>query len=322
MTPTSSQDDLTFAMNRRIGRGVNLGNALEAPKEGAWGVTLQAEYFRLIKEQGFQSVRVPVRWSAHADDKPPYTIDAQFFERVDWVIEQARLNGLVVILNIHHYNEANADPAGHRARVLAIWAQIAVRYKDVPDWLLFELFNEPNGKAMPPEVWNALARDLLAKIRETNPERYIVVGPVDWNSVYQLNVLELPAGDRRIIGTFHYYLPFPFTHQGAEWAQGSEKWLGTLWQATAEEKAAVDSDLDLAQAWSAREHRPVLLGEFGAYSKAEMSSRARWTAYVARAAEERGMSWSYWEFCAGFGVYDPHLRVFRQPLLQALIPPG
>jgi endoglucanase len=56
------------AVNKRMGRGINLGNALEAPKEGDWGVKLKAEYFKAIKDAGFATVRLPVRWSAHAQD--------------------------------------------------------------------------------------------------------------------------------------------------------------------------------------------------------------------------------------------------------------
>ncbi|HPU43798.1 MAG TPA: hypothetical protein PLS98_06260, partial [Dictyoglomaceae bacterium] len=46
-------------------RGVNMGNALEAPKEGEWGVVIKDEYFKLIKEAGFDHVRIPIKWSAH-----------------------------------------------------------------------------------------------------------------------------------------------------------------------------------------------------------------------------------------------------------------
>jgi endoglucanase len=63
------------------------------------------------------------------------------------------------------------------------------------------------------------------------------------------------------------------------------------------------------------------MGEFGAYQEADMGSRATWTAFVARAAEQRGMSWAYWEFCAGFGAYDATAQSWRQPLLDALMPP-
>ena len=79
-------------------------------------------------------------------------------------------------------------------------------------------------------------------------------------------------------------------------------------------------DLEKAAAWGISHRRPVYLGEFGAYGKADMDSRARWTAFVARTAEEKGLSWAYWEFCAGFGVYDPTAGEWREPLLRALIP--
>jgi endoglucanase len=64
----------------------------------------------------------------------------------------------------------------------------------------------------------------------------------------------------------------------------------------------------------------VNVGEFGAYSKADMQSRALWTEFVARTAEANGMSWHYWEFIAGFGVYNSDANDWNYPLLYALIP--
>ena len=69
-------------------------------------------------------------------------------------------------------------------------------------------------------------------------------------------------------------------------------------------------------------HHPIYLGEFGAYSTGDMDSRARWTSCCARTAESLGIGWSYWEFCAGFGAYDPVAKGWRKPLLDALVPPG
>ena len=54
-----------FLINKRIGRGINLGNALEAPKEGDWEIIIKPEYFKIIKTAGFSSVRIPIRWSTH-----------------------------------------------------------------------------------------------------------------------------------------------------------------------------------------------------------------------------------------------------------------
>jgi endoglucanase len=112
-----------------------------------------------------------------------------------------------------------------------------------------------------------------------------------------------------------------FTHQGAEWVwHNNTKYVGTKWLGTDAEKKAVTDAFDTAAKWGADHHRPMYLGEFGAYSKGDMDSRARWTNFVARTAEARGMSWSYWEYCRGFGAYDPKAQQWRQPLLKALLP--
>lgn len=109
-----------FAAKDALGRGVNMGNALEAPEEGDWGVEIKEEYFDLIREAGFDSVRIPVRWSAHAAEKAPYTIDPQFFTRVDEVVNWALERDLQVVLNVHHYEEMATGPSGHRERFLAL----------------------------------------------------------------------------------------------------------------------------------------------------------------------------------------------------------
>jgi endoglucanase len=159
----------------------------------------------------------------------------------------------------------------------------------------------------------------LKVVRGSNPTRTVVVGPVAWNSIRMLPQLELPEDDRNLLVTVHFYDPFHFTHQGAEWAEGSSAWLGTTWGTDADKKAVTDS-FDQAAAWGKDHHRPIYLGEFGEYSKSPMEGRARWTAFVARTAEARGMPWTYWEFCSGFGVYDPVAKAWREPLLRALMP--
>jgi len=313
---TDSTD--VFLANQRLGSGLNLGNALEAPQEGEWGVTLKPGYFQTIKQAGFNSVRLPVRWSAHAKQEAPFTIDEMFAERVDWAIDQATANSLNIVVNVHHYEELNADPDGQLPRLLALWQQIAARYADRPATVYFELLNEPSGKWTAPR-WNAALRQLLATVRKTNPQRPVIVGPVDWNSAKALSDLDLPADDRHVILTIHYYDPFTFTHQGASWIQGANSWKGQTWTGTPAEQAAIRESLDQAAAWAKKQRRPVYLGEFGTYQDAPLASRVRWTECVAREAEARGFSWAYWEFCSGFGVYDARTDNWRAGLKGALL---
>jgi endoglucanase len=317
--PSPAQADALAAQTAALGRGVNLGNALEAPREGEWGLTLQEGYFRAIAEAGFDSVRIPIRWNAHAALEPPYAIAWELFARVDWAIEQALANDLAVVINIHHYDALMADPEGQRERFLALWRQIAEHYAGYDERLYFELLNEPHDR-LQGKVWNEYLAEALGVVRESNPDRWVIVGPDGWNHVGALPGLRLPEEDRRLIVTFHYYEPFAFTHQGAEWVQRSDPWLGRLWHGTESELRAIRRDFDAAVHWAVERERPVYLGEFGAYSRADMASRVRWTAAVAREAEARGFAWAYWEFGAGFGIYDPVRGAWREELLRALLP--
>jgi len=303
-------------------RGVNMGNMLEAPNEGDWGSYVQEEYFDLIKEAGFDFVRLPVNWKAHAvhtgydDGDASYTIDPAFFARVDDVVGWALKRNLSIIIDFHNYEELMTEPNGEQFWYL--WRQIAEHYKEYPPQVLFELANEPHG-AMTAALWNIYSFNALQVVRETNPTRDVVIGPVEWNSYNWVTTLDV-AGDPHIIVTFHYYEPFQFTHQGAEWVDGSNAWLGTIWPNNEERKREVIRNFDLISNWAQRHNVRILLGEFGAYSRAPQDSRVRWTTFVREQAEAHGFAWSYWEFNAGFGIYDPIAKVWRDDLLKALIP--
>jgi aryl-phospho-beta-D-glucosidase BglC (GH1 family) len=302
-----------------FGRGVNLGNALESPKEGDWGVVLKEEYFEKIAKAGFDNVRIPVRWSAHADKSAPYKIDKKFFDRVDRAVNQALKNHLIPVLNMHHYDELYQDPDAHRERFIAQWQQIAEHYQKYPAALVFELLNEPTAK-LTADKWNDILHNTIKVVRRSNPTRDIMIGPANWNGINDLPTLELPEDDRHLIVTVHYYNPFNFTHQGASWVgEESKKWLGTKWTGTKAERQAVENDLDKAITWAVEHRRPIYLGEFGAYEKADLESRARWTNFVAEESLKRKMGFAYWEFCAGFGVYDPKKNQWIEPIKEALL---
>lgn len=305
-----------FEQNLKLGRGINLGNMLEAPNEGDWGVFLRASYFEMIAAAGFNSVRIPIRWSAHTTEEAPYTIDEEFFERVDWAIDQALKNDLMVIINIHHYEEIFSQPAQERDKFLSIWTQISGRYEDKPAGLLFEILNEPHDK-LTAELWNELLPQALDIIRQSNPNRTVVIGAAEWGGVPGLLKLEIPE-DGNLIITVHYYEPFRFTHQGASWVDGADEWLGTTWNGTAAEHNAVSSHFQQIVDWAEGRGVPVNIGEFGAFSRADSPSRARWTSAIVHFALTHDMSFHYWEFASGFGIYDPNSGEWDMELLQAL----
>ncbi len=308
-----------FTLNKSLSPGINMGNALEAPSEGEWDVVIKDNYFSIMKEAGFNSVRIPVRWSAHADTLVPYTIDSTFLARAMYVVDLALKSDLKVIINTHHYNPLFQDPVAHQPRLLAFWHQIGIAFKDYPMDLIFEPLNEPHAE-LTAEVWNEWIPVLIKEVRSTNPKRTLMFGTANWGGISKLNELSIPAEEQNVIVTVHYYEPFHFTHQGASWVDGSDEWLGKTWVAGGDQAAEINEHFDLIADYAKKHNRPIYIGEFGAFSAADEDSRAAYTRAVVEASDKRGFSWSYWEFCSGFGAFDPKTEVWRDHLLNALIP--
>jgi endoglucanase len=335
-----------------LGRGINLANALEAPKEGEWGMTIEEKFFGLVRAAGFDHVRIPIRWSANTANAAPYIVYPDFFSRIDTVVNQALAADLKVVVDVHHFDEIFSDPDGHEARFIAIWQQIARRYKGkAPSLVAYEPLNEPHD-ALSKAKWTALATRTLTAIRAIDPQRTIILDGDAWGGVPGLDSLEMPD-DPLVMGSFHFYEPMLFTHQGAAWVGKEHGTLGVSWPgppalpispvadavkvawAAAWFKgynslpavinpagsAAVADSLDRAARWSARTGHALYMGEFGAYEKGDYQSRVKWTRVVRQEAERRGIrDWAYWEFGAGFGAYDRDKSAWRQELLAALTP--
>ena len=306
-----------FTQNRRLGRGVNIigyDPLWRSPEQARF----QSKHFQLLKEAGFQSVRVNLHAFGHMGPGPDWTLAPAWLATLDWVVREARAQGLLVILDLHNFNEMGRDPQGNRDRFLAFWRQLSRHCAPADDGVIFEILNEPT-KSLTPEIWNAYLRDALAIIREQNPARTVIVGPAFSNSIDHLAELELPETDRNLIVTVHYYKPMEFTHQGAPWSKHKDR-SGVDWAGTAAERQAVRDDFSRVAAWARTHERPIFLGEFGAYDKGAMDARARYTDAVARTAESFGWSWAYWQFDSDFILYDLAAGRWVEPIRDALIP--
>lgn len=299
-------------------RGMNLGNALEAPDEGAWGYTIEEEDLKKIKDAGFDYVRVPIKWSAHTSSKAPYQIDKAFMKRVTEVVNWAYKYKLKVLINVHHFDEIMYEPQKYGAKLDSMWNQIATSFSKFDNNLYFEILNEPKEN-MDVKTLNTTYERVIKIIRKISPTRKIALGGIMWSNFASTETTYVPSGDKNIILLFNYYNPFEFTHQGASWVDGASAWEGMKWLGTEEEMARIRKEFDFATEQARIKGVDLMIGEFGAYSDADMKSRARWTDFVAREAEKRNIAWTYWEFCSSFGAYDNFSKEWRKPLLEALI---
>ena len=322
-------DQETFLAAKALGRGINLGNTFDAPKEQYWGITYDESLLDRIKEAGFKTLRLPVRWTTRAAATAPYTVDPKFLKRIASVVDAALKRDLRVVMNMHHYRQLNGEvldeaeyPVADNIvdeRFLAIWAQIGQQFKAYPDTLMFEPMNEPHNR-LNADKWNGLFEAVRSVIRLQNPKRYIVVGPSQWSNAAALPTLKINTNDRRLIVTIHTYDPFEFTHQGAGWTNLKNSAIGVTC-CSAAQIDTIAKPLVLAKAWSQTNRRPIWVGEWGSYDKAALASRLQYTRAARDAIEAQGFTWSYWELASSFGIWDPKANQWRTELKKALLGP-
>ena len=313
----SNRSNYAFEQNKRLGRGVNIIGYDPLWKDSS-KARMKARHFKLIKEAGFNNVRIVIAPFRFSMGDSAYTIKSDFFVTLDWAIKEALKNKLMAIVDFHEHGAMGKDPLGTKPKLLAMWRQIAEHCKGYSNDVLFEIANEPNMK---PEIWNAIHQEAYQILRASNPARTIIIGTINGNQIKFLPDLTLPEKDRNIIVAIHYYSPMQFTHQGAPWSVRNKDLSGIKWTQTKAEEDSVKADFDFAQQWSIRNNRPLTLGEFGAYDKADMDSRIKWTNYIARQAEARNWSWSYWQFDSDFILYDMNKDEWVEAIKKALIPP-
>ncbi len=334
MTPLKNHDTPAYRAAKLFLHGVNLGNYLEVPPGQNWGVTVLADEFAAMKREGFDHVRVPVGWQHYAGAAPDYTLAPEIFARLDFVVTNVIANKMAVIINIHQFDALDKNPAAATDEFLKIWQQVAAHYKKFPNTLAFELDNEPHDHATTAAM-NPIYARAIANIRATNPQRTIFVEPGNWGNIDELKNLVLPPDDNVIVSV-HCYDPFHFTHQGASWTGEDFKQSGVVFPGPPTQPLVPDMNLKpkpwvldwfkkyntlpteknpsgpiaftdklkYVHDWSDFYGRPVHLGEFGAYTKADAQSRANFYSAVRHEAEKFQIGWCIWDWSAGFRYWD------------------
>lgn len=295
---------------------MNIGNALDAPKDIKWDVEMQYEYFDKIKDAGFDAVRLPVRFSDYAKDTKNYKLDEGFMNKVDSYIDYALSNDLYVILDFHHFVEIMEEPKKYKECYLKIWQQLSERYKNYSDKLIFELLNEPKDN-LEGDLWNNFLKEGVSTIRKKNKKRKIIVGPDHYCSVYSLNHLVIPDDDN-IIVSFHYYEPNEVAFQGSLNHAGFEEMSNIDWNGSKEEREYLESRFKIAREYSEKYNVPIFLGEFGVNKKAPEEARIKWTEAVTVQAMKNKFAYGYWELCSEFGIYDEENDKWQENILSIL----
>jgi endoglucanase len=336
---TGSATSLAFARATKLKRGINASEwfAQVYDKRGYTPEHFQAwttpDDIALIKSMGFDHVRLSVNPQPMFDEREPNKIPPEYLGYVDAAVKMILDHGLAVVIDLHPDGDFKARLAKDDdfvERFADFWRLLAAHYSTSgldPDRVFLEIMNEPEFSDR--YRWLGVQMKLAAAIREGAPNLTIIAAGARWANDDEL-VFQEPLRDPNIIYNFHFYEPYIFTHQGADWSAYYWHWLrGVRYPSSAEsaERAAalvpdevdrlqvirygqehwdaarIELEIKQASEWARRRGVPVVCNEFGVYREyADAQDRAAWLHDVRTALEHNGIGWTMWDYSGSFGV--------------------
>lgn len=348
-------DSVQFSQN--LMPGWNLGNQLESnsdgtPSETAWGNPVITEnLIKQVKAQGFKSIRIPVSYLSKIGAGPNYTIDSKWLDRVQEVVDMCINNGLYAIINIHgdgYYSvkggwllcgESASEQKTIKAKYEKVWEQIAKRFKNYDDHLVFESMNEEyDGTYNNPNpeyynninAYNQIFVDTVRKAGGKNNNRYLLIP--GWNTdinfttgdcdTYTMEAKFVIPNDSRIMISVHYYTPWEFC--GEEGYDTFYKWGDSVkkFVKRRQSETLVNRQFDKLYNAFIKNGYGVVIGEYGSIDrthkdKSNTTYRAYFAEYVNYAAHQRNIVTVYWDNGYngkhGFGLFDRIKCTVTQP---------
>lgn len=348
-------DSVQFSQN--LMPGWNLGNQLEAnsggtPSETTWGNPVITEkLIKQVKAQGFKSIRIPVSYLSKIGAGPNYTIDSKWLDRVQEVVDMCINNGLYAIINVHgdgYYSvkggwllcgESASEQKTIKAKYEKVWEQIAKRFKNYDDHLVFESMNEEyDGTYNNPNpeyynninAYNQIFVDTVRKAGGKNNNRYLLIP--GWNTdinfttgdcdTYTMEAKFVIPNDSRIMISVHYYTPWEFC--GEEGYDTFYKWGDSVkkFVKRRQSETLVNRQFDKLYNAFIKNGYGVVIGEYGSIDrthkdKSNTTYRAYFAEYVNYAAHQRNIVTVYWDNGYngnhGFGLFDRTKCTVTQP---------
>jgi len=315
-----------------INSGVNISHWLSQSKRRGME---RADWFTqndmiFIASQGFDHIRLPVDeeqlWDSLGNKEP------EAFELLHKAIGWAKDAGLDVIVDLHivrshHFNEKERplwSSELEQQKFITFWEQLSNELSDYPNELVaYEILNE--AVADDPESWNVLLNKTIAKIRETEPERKIVVGSNMWQSVFTFKDLRIPENDPNLILSFHFYHPLVLTHYTASWNilglyRGPVHYPGQVVPTSEMDTLkpnlkkevelwggyyTIDSmrvEIALPVNYAKNAGLPLYCGEYGSLPAVPSVSRYAWYTDLTAVLNENGVGRAVWDYKGGFGI--------------------
>lgn len=330
---SQENDDSTFV----IKRGTNIAHWLsQSDKRGDERKAFFTQKdVSFIDSVGFDHIRLPIDEEQMWDENGKRHEDA--FKLLNECLTWCNEGGLRVVLDLHilrshHFNEKEKPLWTHPAeqdKFIQLWKDLSSAVHRWPNEMLaYEFMNEP--VADDPEQWNQLLSRVADSIRNWEAERVLVIGSNRWQSATTFDQLKIPANDKNIVLSFHFYEPFHLTHYQASWARlkdfkGRVNYPGqiVLNGSTLEEKRIYNRDtlekmMEKPLALAAKLNLPLYCGEFGVIYKSPLEPKLAWYRDMVAIFEKHGVAYANWNYKSGsFGIVDQDIKPDK-PMVEIL----
>jgi len=320
--PTNAKDFV-----KDMGLGFNIGNNLDSwGGETAWGnVAINRAFIKALKDYGYKTIRLPITWAEYLDPAPDYTIRSARLDRVETIVNWCIDEHLYVIINIHHDGHGNpkswiqnasknfpdngANVEAVADQLAAVWMQIANRFSDYSDYLIFEAMNEIGfddlwnryqggqvaQKAEAYRILNLLNQTFVDTVRATgskNASRFLLI-PGYWTDIDNTcdPLFKMPTDniEDRLTLSVHYYTPWNFAGDITRATWGTDSDINTLNNLFNKLKTNfIDKGI------------PVILGEYNVINKKGSTvkakeERVKWLTAVTKKCVELGICPILWD---------------------------
>ena len=323
---------------KNMGVGWNLGNTLDAndasktwttteQHETCWGQPVtKPELMKMMKEAGFNSIRVPVTWYQEMDSDG--NVNEAWMNRVKEVVDYVIDNGMYCILNVHHdtgdgnthwIHASSTNYNKNKAKFEKLWKQIAETFKDYDQHLLFEgynemlddnnTWNEPKNKTDGYKAINDYAKSFVTTVRNSggnNASRNLIVNTYSASSTPNaMQNLDKPENSNHIIFQIHSY---------------------PNWQTKSNAKNEIDNLISNIKA-KLIDRAPVIIGEYATFttwpSDLDYYAKDKEVAlyamdYLIKKTKENGIGTCYWMGMSD-GSYRDMPAFHQADLAQTLI---
>lgn len=310
-------------------KGVNLTGWLQA--DNARKVQFRKytkKDFSDIKSLGCDVIRLPINLHGMTSGSPDFTIDPLLFSFLDSAVSWAEELNIYLLIDNHSFDPSSNTSPDIYLTLNKVWPQIAQRYRNRSQYVIYEVLNEPHG--ITDQLWGSIQQQAINAIRSQDATHIIIVGASGFNSYNNLSQMPVYT-DPNLIYTFHFYDPFMFTHQGASWNTPSMVPLSGVpfpynaatmpacpaslkgsWVEQALNNYPVDgtvakvkSLIDIAVNFRNTRNVKIFCGEFGVYiPNSPNADRVYWYKVVKDYLDEKGIPWTTWDYKGGFGLFN------------------